>query len=427
MTKNDIHWEILFDKMQILNRIKTDGFFEITAAEIKTQGKREARLMTKFDYYSQLPALFKENNLSVLPLTRGTYVIAPIKTFHKFEQKKIPVQRVEFPAFYESIDFRNITSESTALNCAFLTGILEHFLEDEKLMQTVSGRMRSSDFTFQINSLNDRPPLPVSVNNAQIEIDGGYEGMNYLSLIEAKNSISEDFLIRQIFYPFKLWSNKIRKPVKNIFLTYTNGIFHLREYVFADSENYNSLILTKESKYAIRNESITIALIQEIQKTTKIVKEPALPFPQADSFARVINLCELLAEKETLTKEEITLNYDFDIRQTDYYTNAGRYLGLIEKSKSEQIAYSLTDFGKAVMSLPVFERQKEFIKLILSHKVFNEALSVYFTKYITPAKFKIVEIMKRSNLYNINSEVTFRRRASTITGWINWILESAEE
>ncbi len=72
MTKNDIHWEILFDKMQILKRIKTDGFFEITAAEIKTQGKREARLMTKFDYYSQLPVLFKENKLSVLPLTRGT-------------------------------------------------------------------------------------------------------------------------------------------------------------------------------------------------------------------------------------------------------------------------------------------------------------------------------------------------------------------
>ena len=35
--------------------------------------------------------------------------------------------------------------------------------------------------------------------------------------------------------------------------------------------------------------------------------------------------CELLNESE-LTKDEITSNYDFDPRQTNYYTDAGRYL-----------------------------------------------------------------------------------------------------
>ncbi len=35
--------------------------------------------------------------------------------------------------------------------------------------------------------------LKFDVKNSQIEIDGGYEGLESLSLIEAKNSLSKDF------------------------------------------------------------------------------------------------------------------------------------------------------------------------------------------------------------------------------------------
>ncbi len=34
-----------------------------------------------------------------------------------------------------------------------------------------------------------------------------------------------------------------------------------------------------------------------------------------------------------MTKEEITTTYDFNPRQTNYYTDAGRYLGIIDKKK----------------------------------------------------------------------------------------------
>lgn len=70
-------------------------------------------------------------------------------------------------------------------------------------------------------------------------------------------------------------------------------------------------------------------MLLQILDTTNTVKEPEIPFPQADSFERVINLCELLKQREFISKEDITQNYDFYSRQTDYYTNAGRYLGLI--------------------------------------------------------------------------------------------------
>ena len=34
--------------------------------------------------------------------------------------------------------------------------------------------------------------------------------------------------------------------------------------------------------------------------------------------------------------------------------------------------------------------------------------------------------MKSAKLYNIDSEQTYKRRASTVISWINWILELIE-
>ncbi|MDR1624859.1 MAG: hypothetical protein LBS04_07795 [Tannerellaceae bacterium] len=146
-----------------------------------------------------------------------------------------------------------------------------------------------------------------------------------INLIEAKNYISDDFLIRQLYYPCRLWNDRITKQVRPVFLIYSNGIFYLRG----------------------------------------TVKESELPFPQADSFERVINLCELLKQKGFLSKEGITQNYEFDHRQTDYYANAATYLGLIERTRENNL------------------------------------------------------IMKKSKLYKINAEETYRRRVSTVISWIN--------
>lgn len=263
----------------------------------------------------------------------------------------------------------------------------------------------------------------INVENSQIEIDGGYEGDNSLNLIEAKNYISDDFLIRQLYYPYRLWSNKITKRVRPIFLTYSNGIFHLREYEFTTPNLYNSIRLLQHKKYAVQEGTINIENIQNILNDIQIVIEPELPFPQADSFERVINLCELLKQRGFISKDDITQNYDFDHRQTDYYSNAAKYLGLIETIReNQQIGCTLTQDGFRIFNLPIVERQLEFVKLILSHTVFQNTLKLYFDKGNAPTKDEVVEIMKNAKLYNIDSDQTYKRRASTIISWINWIL-----
>jgi len=407
-SKNDIAWEQIFEKYKILEKVLSDGHTKISATEINKF--REARLMTKFDHKSQLPKLFAENKLSILPTSRGDYVIGTFETFYNFNTDDVEISPIEFPTFLESLDYRDITSEATAINCAFVSKILHDFIGEEHLFPTVSGRMSSSSFDFNINS--SKGLFKVNVGNSQIEIDGGYEGDNSLTLIEAKNYISDDFLVRQLYYPFKLWSNKIQKRVRPIFLIYTNGIFHLREYMFTNIDHYNSLVLIKHKKYAVQEGSFNLEVLDNILDKTKTVKEPEIPFPQANSFDRIINLCELLHQKEFISKEEITQNYDFDERQTDYYSNAGKYLDLIDIGRDPsggQIGCFLTREAKRIFSLNLIDRQKEFVKLIISHTAFKQTLKLYLNNGEVPTKEAIVEIMKSSKLYNVNSNSTYFR------------------
>ena len=199
-------------------------------------------------FYFSIKIIIKKFSINIIffgYLIYGTfksinYIVCIIfDTFKDFETSDPTPIKIDFPNYLESIKHDNITSESTALNCAYVTGIIEDFVEDEEIKPTVSGRMSSLSFDFNIKT--QKSNLNITVNNSQVEIDGGYEGVSSLSLIEAKNSISKDFLIRQMFYPYKLWNNKITKEIKPIFLTYSNGIFHFREYVFEDPNHYNSL------------------------------------------------------------------------------------------------------------------------------------------------------------------------------------------
>ena len=80
---NETAWEQIFEKYNILEEVNGNDIFIITADQIKEF--REPRLMTKFDHSSNLPTIFAENNLSILPITRGSYLIGCFETFHDFK------------------------------------------------------------------------------------------------------------------------------------------------------------------------------------------------------------------------------------------------------------------------------------------------------------------------------------------------------
>lgn len=413
-------WNKLFEKYNILDVVKEHGNFIITSKQIKEF--REPRLMTKFDHSENLPDIFKENKLSIMPISRNDFIISNHQMFSELKEINNEITKIEFPDYIKSIIPSKITSEAVALNCAYLTGMLNDFLEDEKIVPTVCGRMASSKFSFEILNTLTKKYDEILVENSQIEIDGAYEGINYLSLVEAKRSINNDFLIRQLYYPYRLWTSKIKKQVKVIYFVYSNDIFSFFEYQFDDSNKYNSLKQIKQKNYSLEDVSISFTDITNISNNINYIEEPSIPFPQADSFKRVINLCELINES-VVTADEITNEYEFDPRQTQYYTRAAMYLGLIEKVIiNKEIKYRLSILGSKIMKMKYVNRQLAFVKQILSHQVFNQVFKEY-VKNNSLSKQEIVTIMKTCNLYKIESDETYFRRASTITSWINWIIE----
>ena len=68
-------WKIIIDK---LRRDVSKSVNFVTANQIKSITQEEPRLMAKMDRYENLPQIFKENNLFLLPVSRKEYAIGRI-------------------------------------------------------------------------------------------------------------------------------------------------------------------------------------------------------------------------------------------------------------------------------------------------------------------------------------------------------------
>ncbi len=425
-SKNDQAWEIIFEEEQILNLIARRGFFQISSTRINQQ--REARLMTKFDHAVQLPQIFKDNNLTIQPISRGNYVIGAFESYFPLPKKStVEVIYRELPANIETLEASNIYSESSAIICAFLSGMIDDVL-GEATNFTVLGRMSTGTFDYKIRNLKTGLFHDIKVTNSQCEIDGGFEGESQFAIIEAKSETINDFIVRQLYYPYRLWNSKIEKEVVPIFLTISNDIFTFYRFRFNEEDLYNSLELVSERRYCISKSDIEMSDIRSILTETKIVPDDDnIPFPQADSFPRIIDLLgRLYNANESLSKDEITLIYAFEERQTHYYVTAAIYLGLVtrEQKATQEVTYSLSKHGYFVMSQHPRERNIKLLKCILQHRIFNDSLAAWLQKAESLSKEEIVSIMGKGNeKIAVGSETTRRRRASSVRGWIEWILE----
>ena len=424
VTKNNEAWEQLFTQYNILDRVSNEGEFRITSEQINKI--REARLMVKFDHSALLPEIFHENDLSILPITRGNYLIGHFDVYKEIECCTDTAPRqVEIPPL-DTIDTKNLYSEAAALLFAYNSGIIKDVMGCSNVNFTVNGRMSAGDFSFSIkNKKNPQIPIKIAVNNPQIEIDAGFESPEAFVICEAKKQVHEDFLIRQLYYPYRLWEKKIAKPVIPVFLAFSDDIFHVFIYEFTDIQDYNSIKLKGYKRYTFADEAISSEDIAELWRSIKTIQRPAPSFPQADSFDRVLDLLYVL-HKEEMPRSEITLRYKFSSRQTDYYISACDYLGLIERvsdGKNRRM-YRLTSEARSIMSLPYKRKYLALFKKILERPVFYEAFQIFMDTKKLPDKNEIYRIMGKLNM-SIN-DTTTGRRASTVLGWLRWMIQIAE-
>lgn len=420
MSLIDEKWEILFEKYSIENRIKQDGLFYITADQIREV--KEPRLMTKFDTRESLPSVFG-SRLGILPVTRGSYVIGEFDLYEDFPEFRTDIKQMtgaKIPDYLETIDINDVRSEAGAINIMSIAAIIDDFLGEENMLQTVSGRMGSGVFSFKVRGFTPGLEHIINVQNSQVEIDAGFENRNVFAIIEGKNVVHSNFLIRQLYYPYRLWEGKIGKAIRPVFMIYSNNIFRLLEYSFADTDSYNSIEFVQEKKYSLEDIDISMEELVAAYKSTKIEPEPEVTFVQADSFDKVISLVENLNDTP-MTTAEIAELFGFKERQSDYYYNACKYLGLAEKAKDEEgtTRVHITPLGRQLLKLPYKARQLEYVKLIMKHRIFNEIFGLALKCGEVPDKKFIAGRMRE---LNICSEKLLQRRASSVRGWLNWIL-----
>lgn len=376
--------------------------------------------MAKFDFSKQLPKVFKENDLGILPIKNGEYIIGKFNLFETIKNTKydeIDIKKVELPSFIETIDPDNIYSESNALNVASLSGMFKDAFNEE-LYETIQGKMRTNTFNFTISS-NDIENS-IEVNGAAIEIDGGYESKSKVVLVEAKNSMPDDFVIRQLYYPYRHWKDKVMKEIVPVFFAYDNGIYNMFIYSFEDLYNYNSLKLNKIKRYMVSSKSAE-TIKKEIYENIDLVDElpqEEVPLPQADSFSKVIGALELV-NNDVNTANDIANELEFDSRQGKYYIDALRYLELVQKGDKFG-EYKLSPQGFVLVSVDIKTRNEKMIELILKHKPFYEVYKYYIENEELPSREFVKDII-RKYIPNM-AEETVNRRASTIRGWIQWII-----
>ena len=410
-------WNDIFNDYNILDEINSSGYFKISADQIRAY--KEPRLMAKFDFYKQLPKIFKDNNLGILPTKNGEYIIGKFDLFESLSKdyEKKEVKKVQLPDFIETIDPDNIYSESNALNVASLSGMFNDAFGEE-MYETIQGKMRTNNFNFLIHSGNIRNSIDVA--GAAIEIDGGYESENKVVLVEAKNTMLEDFVIRQLYYPYRHWETKVMKEIVPVFFAYENGVYNLFIYKFDDLYNYNSLKLVDIKRYMISSrdaEKIKAEIYKEIVLVEEL-EQRIVPLPQADSFSKVIATLDLISN-DVNTANKVAHELEFDNRQGKYYIDALRYLELVQKGEKAG-EYRLTELGFVITSNETKVRNQKLIQLILKHKPFYEVYKYYLDNGELPKKDFVKDTI-RKYIPNMADE-TINRRASTILGWIQWII-----
>src|SRR5690625_2012135 len=420
-------WDVLFNHFDILNKVHRNGSFIITSEEINTIGNYQARLATKFDTQADLPRVFKDYDLSLLPLSRGSYKIGHFNVFTnlKYDNFDTPIKK-SFPDYVNSISPEDITSEAIALNIAHASGMIDDFIEEESSILTLSGRMGSGLLDFKIENKQTKKNDLIQVKNAQIEIDGGYEGLETLALIEAKNNVPMDFIVRQLYYPFLSIRDKLpHKTVKPIFFTYTQSIFSFHEFVFNEPDVYSSIKKVKQKNYILDIfDDIEFNEIMDIYNNTTAEVEPLnefAPFPQADYFGRVMNLLEYLDVQGGRSKNEIAMKYSFNERQSDYYWNALVYLGFGNKQNPCANRELNISEKKTAKLFSLKDKKLEFVKALFKRGAFRE----YFEKVLQNngvhlSDLEVENIMSKHARKMGNISVR-KRRLLTLKSWVHWV------
>lgn len=238
----------------------------------------------------------------------------------------------------------------------------------------------------------------------------------------AKIGKRDDFHIRQLYYPYLEWRGKTKKPISTIYLVVSNSKYYFYEFSF--SKDFGDLSLIRKECFTINESPITKVSLPSLLSDVQVESEPdKIPYPQANDLDKVVDLISSVKQGYT-TKSDLAGVFDFDERQGDYYGNAGRYLGLIDKSNSNFI---LTRLGDEFLAIKSASQRTEFIlQQLFKRPTFRSMFKLIAEKKIGIDSIPNEVIASFIGKYTNLTGSTPPRRASTVRSWLNWVTQNVE-
>lgn len=403
-------WKSLFDKFPIREKTQEHGFFPLTADQIRKTG-REPRLMTKFDSRDQRPKLLAQAGLTILPVSNGEYVLLKGDGYATIPPAgRVETYNAEKIADLETIRWQEgIRGESQAIDTLFIASCLRTFAADPDLQLTIRGRLRSSQFRFRFQT--DPKRIDINVDRVQIEVDAGFEG-NKIVILEAKFGSVQDFIVRQLYYPYRdLLHSGVKKEIVPILLVYSNRVYSLYQFEFPNPDLYEIRL--------VRQANFTLERVRTIPRFADVAPDKGqkiprgVPFPQADDLSKVFDVTDLLLAG-SMRKEEIASEFGVDPRQGDYYGNAAAWLGFTTKKNHQ---FVLTDDGLKFTQMDRIDRTSEVARRLRALPAFAETAEALIKGEVLP-QAEIAKTIARN--YHLTG-TTPTRRASTVRAWIDWL------
>ncbi|WP_319578897.1 type II restriction enzyme [uncultured Methanospirillum sp.] len=422
----DAAWDDVFLKIPLLSEIAETGYSFLTAEALKqASGGKEPRLLAKMDTDLSRPSIFKKNNLAILPVENGKYVIfqdPKLKSYFTFSHLYDSTEPEEYePSGYvtmlETMQPGKITSESLAIDFCYHASLLRTFVGQTDIYQTIRGRQRTGSFEIILPTKSNNR---IQINGVQIELDAGYESPSSIILMEAKMGRADTFHIRQLMYPYLNWLTLTSKQIIPIFFTYTNGLYYFFQLKFG--ELYGEVDVVHRRCYTLKEPPLGKIHLHEALNSTSIDQEPHVPFPQANDLDKVIDIIVNWSQGLT-SKEAIAHFFEFDVRQADYYANAAVYIGLLTRS-SEQGQFVLTSEGSRLAQYMSRGLRNEFLfRQMIRKPIFYDVFSVLDTVGLNVdlvSAETIAAIIQKHTIKDCN-DTTAKRRASTVKKWLYWM------
>lgn len=410
--KRDIAWVKVIEELKL--DLKRDLSNDIPASAFRRYADLEARNAAKIDESKALPPVLGDNHLFPLPIRNGVYKLIRGNGFHKLEEISGSPRR--FQSFLKKPPGQG---ESLFVHYSMNCGLLSDFTKKMQINKIDEGLRGAKPFEFWVDNVG-----PIYQDGSQIQVDGLFSAGDSVIILEAKARKCRDFVIRQLYYPYRHW--RLEEPEKSI-ETYLmridpkTGIYEFWKYAFPQERNYNSIELVEKAAYVVDVRPHSGKDLQRIRPDNSVKY-----VPQANRVSLIERIPFLVAHG-IIDSELLSNELGYAERQGNYYSEAAEALGLIKREavRNNRYLFELTNLGRTYMEERNDRRNemlaKQMMRLPIMKITFDILVSQTFDAIGSTCGLSKEDI---TTIVRENARLTGktpRRRASCIMSWFRWL------